>query len=114
MVISQLQFHGYNPEADLIKVEPREGENTLRTEDIVSKIQEHGNEIALILFSGVQYLTGQFFDIEAIAKAGHDAGCIVGFDLVVLLQKSVLLSQSEVSFLFARLIFPYFLLMKSL
>jgi len=50
---------------------PREGEQTLRTEDIISLINEHGDSLALVMFSGVQYYTGQLFDMEAITKAGH-------------------------------------------
>lgn len=78
---SQLKFHGIDPEQGLIELKPRSGEYTLRTEDIVASIREHANELALVLIGGVQYYTGQFFDIRAITKAGHDAGAIVGFDL---------------------------------
>lgn len=80
-VESQLRFHGYNPDEALIEVKPRHGEHTLRTEDIISKIREHTGELALLMFSGVQYYTGQFFDIKAITKAAHSAGANVGFDL---------------------------------
>lgn len=78
---SQLKFHGIDPEQGLIELKPRSGEYTLRTEDIEASIREHANELALVLIGGVQYYTGQFFDIRAITKAGHDAGAIVGFDL---------------------------------
>lgn len=80
-VISQLQFHGYTPETALVEVAPREGEDTLRHEDIEAVIRAEGPSVALILFSGVQYYTGQLFDIQAITKLGHEQGCIVGFDL---------------------------------
>jgi kynureninase len=78
---SQLKFHGLNPETALIELKPREGESILRTEDILDAIRFHKNEIALVIFGGVQYYTGQFFDIRRITAAGHDAGAFVGFDL---------------------------------
>jgi kynureninase len=62
-------------------VKPRDGEHTLRTEDIVKTIKENADQLALVLFSGVQYYTGQFFDIPAITKASHEAGAYAGFDL---------------------------------
>ena len=80
-VESQLRFHGFNPEDSIIEVRPREGEQTLRTVDIISAIKEAADEIALILFGGINYYTGQFFDLEAIVQAGHSAGAYVGFDL---------------------------------
>ncbi|HEU5147004.1 MAG TPA: kynureninase [Chryseosolibacter sp.] len=78
---SQLKFHGLNPDDALIELKPREGEAYLRTEDIVNTIERHGKELALVFFGGVQYYTGQFFDVPAITSAGHKAGAIVGFDL---------------------------------
>ncbi|MHA2105759.1 MAG: kynureninase [Candidatus Hodarchaeales archaeon] len=80
-VKSQLLFHGYNPEEDIIFVEPREGERTLRTEDILKLINNQGEEIALIWFGGINYATGQVFDMEKITKTGHDNQIVVGFDL---------------------------------
>jgi kynureninase len=78
---SQLKFHGIDVAKALIELAPREGESSLRTEDILNSIQEHSNELALVIFGGVQYYTGQFFDIKKITKAGRNAGAIVGFDL---------------------------------
>ncbi len=78
---SQVRFHGYDPGEAIIEVAPRAGEYTLRTEDILSAIVENGAEIALVLFGGVNYFTGQWYDMEAITKAGHKAGAVVGFDL---------------------------------
>ncbi len=75
---SQIRFHGYDVNDSLIEVKARSGEATLRTEDIIEAIDE---TTALIFFSGVNYLTGQAFDMEAITKVGHKKGCIVGFDL---------------------------------
>jgi kynureninase len=80
-VESQIRFHGLDPADAIIEVAPRTGEYTLRTEDITARIAEHGEEIALVLFSGINYFTGQWFDMEAITRAGHKVGAIVGFDL---------------------------------
>lgn len=81
LVETQLRFHGLDPEQHLIEVAPRPGERTLHTEDILKAIKHAGDELALVLFSGVQYLTGQVFDMEAITHAGHQEGALVGFDL---------------------------------
>jgi kynureninase len=78
---SQVRFHGYDPKDAIIEVFPREGEDTLRTEDIIQKINENAHELALVLFGGINYYTGQFFDMEAITKAAHHAGAYAGFDL---------------------------------
>lgn len=78
--MSQLEFHGLNKE-HLIEVGPREGEETIRHEDILMAIEENKDELALVFMGGVNYYTGQFFNLEAITKAGHEAGAIVGFDL---------------------------------
>ena len=78
---SQIAFHGGDPEQDLVEMRPRKGEHTLRTEDIEARIAELGDELALVLFGGVNFYTGQAFDLEAITKAGHAAGALVGFDL---------------------------------
>jgi kynureninase len=78
---SQVRFHGYDPKEAIIEVAPQPGEFTLNTADIVNAINANGDEIALVLFGGVNYFTGQWFDMPAITKAGHDVGAIVGFDL---------------------------------
>ncbi|XP_039194162.1 kynureninase isoform X1 [Crotalus tigris] len=80
-VESQLQFHGLDREKSMLMIQPRKGEKTLRTEDILDIIEKEGDSIAVILFSGVQYYTGQLFDIPRITKAGQAKGCFVGFDL---------------------------------
>lgn len=78
-VESQLKFHSV---ADgLIELAPHDGEATLRTDDIIEAIEREGDELALVMLGGVNYYTGQAFDIEAITAAGHRAGAIVGFDL---------------------------------
>ena len=78
---SQVRFHGFDPADAIIEVKPRDGEYTLRTEDIVKMIEDNADEIALVLFGGINYFTGQWFDMPAITKAGHKIGAIVGFDL---------------------------------
>ncbi|MEQ1643011.1 MAG: kynureninase [Pyrinomonadaceae bacterium] len=80
-VESQMKCHGLDPRQFLIELAPREAESTLRTEDVVATIDEYDDQIAMILLGGVNYYTGQAFDMEAITKAGHKAGAIVGFDL---------------------------------
>lgn len=80
-VESQLKLHGLDPKTSMILAWPREGENTLRNEDIIRLIEEHGESLAVVIFSGVQFYTGQLFDLEGITKAGHAQGAIVGFDL---------------------------------
>jgi kynureninase len=78
---SQVRFHGFNPADAIIEIKPREGENVLRTEDILSVIYQHANETALVLFGGINYYTGQYFDINAITQAAHNIGAYAGFDL---------------------------------
>jgi kynureninase len=77
---SQVKFHGLSAE-NLVEVAPREGEQLIRIEDILSKIEEIGDELALVMIGGVNYYTGQLFDMETITKAGHKVGAVVGFDL---------------------------------
>ncbi|RZM08027.1 MAG: kynureninase, partial [Pedobacter sp.] len=68
---SQVRFHGFDPNEAIIEVAPRQGEYTLRTEDIMAAIEENGNEIALVLFGGVNYFTGQFFDNLGLSSTAH-------------------------------------------
>ena len=79
-VKSQIRFHGFTSDS-LLELAPREGESCMRDEDVELLIEREGGSIALILLGGVNYATGQLFNMEAIAKAGHRAGCVVGFDL---------------------------------
>ena len=81
MIASQVKFHGFNPEDAVVEVKKRPGENHFRTEDILMKIEEIGDECALVLFGGVNYYSGQVLDMETITKAGHKAGAKVGWDL---------------------------------
>jgi len=78
---SQIKFHGLNVKENLVELSPREGEQLIRDEDVLDKIEELGDELALVMIGGVNYYTGQLFDMEAITNAGHKAGAIVGFDL---------------------------------
>nr|HQU86643.1 kynureninase [Pyrinomonadaceae bacterium] len=80
-VKSQILFHGFTPESSLIELSPRENETILRGEDIQKTLRENGDEIALILLGGVNYYTGQAFDMQRITMIGHEIGAIVGFDL---------------------------------
>jgi kynureninase len=80
-ILGQLSWHKLDPEDTLVELEPRAGEETLRIEDIEAKIAELGAELALVLWPGVQYRTGQAFDCARIARAAHDAGALAGFDL---------------------------------
>ena len=78
---SQLKFHGINPSQGLIELKPRKGEHTLRTEDILLAIKEHGKDLALVIFGGLQYYTGQLFNIKKITEAAHHVGAMAGYDL---------------------------------
>lgn len=78
---SQVKFHGYEPEEAIIEIAPRKGEDLIREEDILKAIEETGDELALVMFGGVNYYTGQVFDMKTITEAGHKVGAIVGFDL---------------------------------
>ncbi len=80
-VQSQIRFHGFDPASSLIELAPRPGEFCLRDEDVDSAIERSKDEIALILLAGVNYATGQAFDMARITRVGHAHGCVVGFDL---------------------------------
>jgi len=81
MFQSQVDFHGYAPEDAIVEIKRRDGEHNIRTEDVLAKIEEIGDELALVLIGGVNYYTGQVFDMKTITAAGHKAGAIVGWDL---------------------------------
>jgi kynureninase len=78
---TQARFHGLNPDDVIVECAPRDGEHTLRTDDILAAIREHASELALVMFSGVQYYTGQVFDIQRITQAAQEAGAVAGWDL---------------------------------
>lgn len=81
MLETQIKFHGLDPLDVLIELKPRPGEHTLRTEDIVEEIRKQGDSLALVNMAGLQYYTGQLFDMKAITEAAHSVGALVGFDL---------------------------------
>lgn len=78
---SQVRFHGLDPHDHIVEISPRDGEHLIREEDIYSAIDRLGDELALIMIGGVNYYTGQLFDMAEITKKGHAVGAIVGFDL---------------------------------
>ncbi len=80
-VDSQARWHGRDPSADVIRLRPRDGEDTLRTEDVLSAIAEHGESLAVVMFSAVNYLTGEWLDMPTITNAGQSVGAYVGWDL---------------------------------
>ena len=80
-VASQLAWHGYDPAEGLRKLRPRPGEHCLRPADIAQVLAEEGQEIALVLLGGVNYYTGQFFDLETLTRLAQAQGCVVGYDL---------------------------------
>ncbi|WP_268033339.1 kynureninase [Algoriphagus sp. PAP.12] len=81
MLETQVKFHGLNPEEVIVELKPRSGEHTLRTEDIVAEIKKQGDALALVNMAGIQYYSGQLFDLEAITKVAHEVGAFAGFDL---------------------------------
>lgn len=80
-VKSQIRCHGYDTESGFVAMKPREGEHSIRTEDVEALLEREGKSIALVLFAGVNYFTGQFYDIPRITAAAQQQGCVVGWDL---------------------------------
>lgn len=78
---SQVRFHGFDPATDLIEVQPDEANGTISMAAIERALDEHGHRIALVMWPGVQYRTGQAFDLKEITRLAHAKGCVVGFDL---------------------------------
>ena len=78
---SQVEHHGLDPDQDVIRLAPRPGEQCLRTEDVLKRLEDEGGDVALLLMSGVQYYTGQLFDIQRITAKAKEMGCAVGWDL---------------------------------
>lgn len=79
-VESQLRHHGYDDKDGLILWKARKGEELANYDDLEAILNEHGDEIALVMIGGVNYYTGQFFDLKRITDLGHKHGCVVGFD----------------------------------
>lgn len=78
---TQARFHGFDPDDAIIEIAPRDGEWTLRSEDILTAIEANADQLALVFFGGVNYFTGQLFDMSTLTKAAHAVGAIAGFDL---------------------------------
>lgn len=81
MLESQVKWHGLNPEEVIIELKPRAGEHTLRTADILEEIHRQGDSLAMVNMAGLQYYTGQIFDMKSITAAAHEVGAVAGFDL---------------------------------
>ncbi|MEQ2194606.1 hypothetical protein XENOCAPTIV_000376, partial [Xenoophorus captivus] len=94
-----IRLRGLEPQHSMLLLSPRPGEDTLRTEDILNVIEKEGDTIAVVMFGGVQFYTGQLFDMHAITKAGHRKvtgtyGCFVGFDCAHAVSNANLLRES--------------------
>jgi kynureninase len=77
----QVRFHGLNPQDEIILLEPSEGAHCIDTEAILNEIEKHKDSLALVMLGGVNYYTGQFFDLEKITKKAHEVGALAGYDL---------------------------------
>ena len=80
-VESQIRFHGFDPATALIEIDGDEANGTISDQALMQALDRHGDRVALVLWPGVQYLSGQSFDLRSIVESGHRKGCIVGFDL---------------------------------
>lgn len=78
---TQARHHGFSPDEAIIEIAPRDGENLIREEDILAAINEHKDELSLVFLGGVNYFTGQLFNMEKLTIAAHNAGALAGFDL---------------------------------
>jgi kynureninase len=78
---SQVKFHGFDPAEAIVEVAQREGEYIIHNEDVLAAIEEHKDSLALVMIGGLNYYTGQVFDMQAITTAAHNAGAYAGFDL---------------------------------
>ncbi|MBS1615779.1 MAG: kynureninase [Bacteroidetes bacterium] len=78
---TQVKLWGFKPEDAIIEVAPREGEHTIREEDILAQIEAAGSSLSLLLFGGVNYYSGQLFDMKRLSEAAHRVGAYAGFDL---------------------------------
>ena len=79
--VSQIGWHGRDPGSSLVQAAPRAGEHLLRHEDLVAEIELQGEQLALVLLPGIQYLTGQLLDVKSLVDAAHRVGAAIGFDL---------------------------------
>lgn len=76
-----VRLHGFDPDDAIVEVQPREGEKLLHTEDILAAVHQHRDSLAVVLMGGINYYTGQFYDMPAITAAAHEAGAYAGWDL---------------------------------
>lgn len=81
MFETQVKDHGFDPDDAIVEVKPRNGEHIIRTEDILSVIMEHKDAASIVLFSGINYYTGQVFEMKRITDVAHAVGATCGFDL---------------------------------
>lgn len=81
MLESQVRFHGFDPSEAIIELAPAEGQHVLSTQKILETIREHGDQLVLVNMAGLQYYTGQLFDMKSITAAAHEVGAYAGFDL---------------------------------
>lgn len=80
-VDSQARYHGYDPADAIIELQPAAGSEIVDTADILATIDQYGDDIALVMIGGVNYYTGQYYDVPTITEAAHARGCMVGFDM---------------------------------
>ncbi len=80
-VATQARFHGFDPDKTIIEIHPKEGKKILEEDDILTVIDQHKDSLALVLLGGINYYSGQLFDMKKITAATHKAGAIAGFDL---------------------------------
>ena len=80
-VETQVRMYGYDPEDAIIEITPKEGSHLIEDEDIINAIKEAGESLALVMIGGVNYYTGQFFNLQEITRAAHSVGAYAGFDL---------------------------------
>lgn len=80
-VRSHVAFRGHDPDTSVLRLTPRPGEDTLRTDDVIAVLRDHAHSIATVMLGGVNYLTGEVMDMSAITRAGHEIGATVGWDL---------------------------------
>jgi kynureninase len=78
---TQVKFHGFDPDGAIIEIHPRDGESVIREEDVLDAINTHAEQLALVFLGGVNYLTGQLFDMRKLTEAAHAVGAVAGFDL---------------------------------
>ncbi|MDX1906656.1 MAG: kynureninase [Bacteroidia bacterium] len=80
-VASQAAFHGYDPDKAIVRIPASAGRHTVATEDLEEILRQQGEDIALVLLGGVNYYTGQVFEMERITRQAQAQGCVVGWDL---------------------------------